>query len=140
VLKRYRPEMMMEMDMIRPLTATLIIAALAGAALARPLKPEQEAKIQPSGPPISCVSIHNIRETRVRDDSTIDFYMNGGKVYRNKLPQSCPELGFEERFGYETSIDQLCNVDIIHVLHSGPPIRGASCGLGQFQPITGAPR
>jgi hypothetical protein len=126
--------------MNRPLIATLAIAALAGPAPARPLKPDQEAKIQPAGPPVSCVPIHSIRETRVRDDRTIDFYMVGGKVYRNTLPDSCPELGFEERFGYETSIDQLCNVDIIHVLHDSPPMRGASCGLGQFQPITGAPR
>lgn len=125
--------------MIRPLVTAALLAVLVGPAVARPLKPEQEAKIQRSGPPVSCIFSHDIRETRVRDDSTIDFYMNGGKVYRNKLPNSCPELGFEERFGYETSIDQLCNVDIIHVLHSSPPMRGASCGLGQFQPITGAP-
>ncbi|PXA82947.1 hypothetical protein DMC47_44655 [Nostoc sp. 3335mG] len=126
--------------MIRPLVTAALLAVLVGPAVARPLKPAEEAKIQPSGPPVSCVSIHNIRETRVRDDSTIDFYMNGGKVYRNKLPNSCPSLGFEERFGYETSIDQLCNVDIITVLNSSPPLRGASCGLGQFQPITGAPK
>jgi hypothetical protein len=126
--------------MIRPLVTAALVIALAGPALARPLKPEQEAKIQPAGPPVNCISNHQISETRVRDDSTIDFYMLGGKVYRNKLPNSCPQLGFEERFGYETSIDQLCNVDIIHVLYSSPPMRGASCGLGQFQPITGAPR
>jgi hypothetical protein len=133
--------MMMEMDvMIRPLTAALIVAALAGTALARPLKPEQEAKIHPAGPPVNCIQPSSIRETRVRDDSTIDFYMNGGKVFRNKLPNSCPQLGFEERFGYKTSINQLCNVDIITVLQSGPLMRGASCGLGMFQPVTGAPR
>ncbi len=126
--------------MIRPLVTAIILAALVGPAVARPLKPAEEAKIQPAGPPVNCVFVHDIRETRVRDDSTIDFYMSGGKVYRNRLPNSCPELGFEERFGYETSIDELCNVDIIHVLHSSPPMRGASCGLGQFQPITGAPR
>jgi hypothetical protein len=89
---------------------------------------------------VDCVQISSIRETRVRDDSTIDFYMLGNTVYRNKLPNSCPQLGFEERFGYETSINQLCSVDIIHVLTSSPPMRGASCGLGKFQPITGAPR
>ena len=126
--------------MIRPLVTAALLAMLAGSAVARPLKPAEEAKIQPFGPPVNCIQTSNIRKTQVRDDSTIDFYMNGGKVYRNKLPNSCPQLGFEERFGYETSIGQLCNVDIIHVLYSGPPMRGASCGLGQFQPITGAPR
>jgi hypothetical protein len=130
----------MRIVMKRPLLALLALSALAAPALARPLKPEEEAKIQPAGKPVSCIQNSSIRETRVRDDCTIDFYMLGGKVYRNKLPQSCPQLGSEERFGYETSINQLCNVDIIHVLYSSPPMRGASCGLGEFQPITGAPR
>lgn len=126
---------------MRKLMFIASLALLAGAtATARPLKPEQEAKIKPAGKPESCVQLRSIRETRVRDDSTIDFYMLGGKVYRNRLPNSCPQLGFEEKFLYKTSLSQLCNVDIITVL-TGPGIsRGASCGLGQFQPITGAPK
>jgi hypothetical protein len=126
---------------MRKLMFIASLALLAGAsATARPLKPEQEAKIKPAGKPESCVQLRSIRETRVRDDSTIDFYMLGGKVYRNRLPNSCPQLGFEEKFLYKTSLSELCNVDIITVL-TGPGIsRGASCGLGQFQPITGAPK
>ncbi len=125
----------------------LFLAALAGATLggtaatdARPLKPEQEAKIKPVGKPVNCVQINRIRNTRVRDDSTIDFYMVGGQVLRNKLPNRCPSLGFEERFSYRTSISQLCSVDIITVLYANGPVQGASCGLGSFQPISGAPR
>jgi hypothetical protein len=34
----------------------------------------------------------------------------------------------------------LCNVDIITVFSSPPVMRGASCGLGEFQPVTGAGR
>ena len=126
--------------MKRPLLALVALSSLSASLMARPLKPEEEAKIRPAGPPVHCIQPSQIRETRVRDDSTIDFYMVGNQVYRNKLPQSCPQLGFEERFGYETSINQLCNVDIIHVFTTSPPMRGASCGLGDFQPITGAPR
>ena len=73
----------------------------------------------------------------MRDDSTIDFYMRGSKIYRNTLPNSCPQLGFEEAFSYATSLSQLCSVDIITVLTARrrPACRGASCGLGQFQPV-----
>jgi hypothetical protein len=124
----------------RPLLALLALGALAAPALGRPLKPEEEAKIQPAGKPVDCIQPSRIRETRVRDDSTIDFYMIDKTVYRNRLPSACPQLGSEEHFGYETSINQLCNVDIIHVFFTSPLMRGASCGLGQFQPITGAPR
>ena len=122
--------------------ALLLLAASATgmSADARPLKPEQEAKIKPAGKPVSCIQLTSIRSSRVRDDSTIDFYMAGGKVYRNKLPHSCPGLGFEERFSFATSLSQLCSVDIITVLRSPPGISGPSCGLGTFQPISGAPR
>ncbi len=92
------------------------------------------------GEPVSCISIVRIRETRVRDDRTIDFIMNGRKVYRNVLPNSCPSLGFEQSFTYATSLSQLCSTDIITVLYQAPLMRGASCGLGQFQPVTLAKR
>ncbi len=117
--------------------AALIAACLAAAADARS---HAVPPVTPAGEPKSCVQLSNIRETRVRDDRTIDFYMRDGKVYRNVLPNSCPQLGFEERFSYATSLSQLCSVDIITVLYSSPPYRGTSCGLGQFQPVTGAPR
>ena len=87
-----------------------------------------------TGEPENCVQINRIRNTRVRDDKTIDFFMNGGRVMRNTLPYECPGLGFEERFAFETSLSRLCSVDTITVLQSGVG-RGASCGLGEFQPV-----
>jgi hypothetical protein len=119
----------------------LAIAAFAQTAgTARPLKPEQEALIKPAGKPESCIPLAQIRETRVRDDKTIDFYMSGKRVYRNRLPHSCPQLGMEERFLYKTSLSQLCSTDIITVLTSPGISTGASCGLGEFQPVTGMPK
>lgn len=90
-----------------------------------------------TGAPVNCIHISNLRESRVRSDKVIDFRTNGNKWYRNTLPHSCPSLGFEERFLYKTSISQLCSVDVITVLHShgGGLDRGATCGLGKFQPV-----
>ncbi|MBV9841784.1 MAG: hypothetical protein JOY99_09690 [Sphingomonadaceae bacterium] len=117
------------------------IAALgAGPSAAQKLKPEQEARIQPTGKPEDCVQINRIQETRVRDDQTIDFYMIDNHVYRNRLPQSCPTLGTERRFSYTTSLPELCSTDTITVFFESPLMRGATCGLGQFQPVSGAPR
>ena len=133
--------------------ATLIVAAACGLALASCTadngtgsKAPTSAATAPSTPipaaagkPQGCVLLQNIRETRVVDDSTIDFYMRDGKVLRNTLPNRAPQLGFERAFSYSTSSTQLCNVDIITVLQqSGGIRRGASCGLGQFTPITTA--
>ena len=71
----------------------------------------------------------------MRSDRVIDFVTSGGRVFRNTLPQACPGLGFERRFAYGTSLTQLCSVDIITVLYAAPLQRGASCGLGPFQPV-----
>ena len=101
---------------------------------------DQRALVEarPIGPPQNCVPLRTIDYTRVRSDSVIDFYMKGGRVYRNDLGGRCPQLGFEERFSYATSLDRLCSADIITILT--PAGRGASCGLGAFQPIATAAR
>jgi hypothetical protein len=120
-------------------TACAVLAALtlAGVADARN---REVPPVTPAGKAEDCIPLQSIRETRVRDDRTIDFYMRGGKVYRNVLPGTCPQLGFEERFAYQTSLSRLCSTDIITVLLMPSTTRGASCGLGKFQPVTGAPR
>jgi hypothetical protein len=118
-------------------SATILIAMFAtGIAVAKPVPPAT-----PAGKPVDCVNLQDIRETRVRDDQTIDFYLSGRKTYRNTLPYKCSGLGFQQAFSYKTSINRLCSVDLITVIQQGAgPMRGATCGLGKFQPVTGLPR
>ncbi|WP_150291785.1 hypothetical protein [Sphingobium estronivorans] len=114
------------------LALVMALACVAGPALAK----SAPDNLVPVGKPVDCVQITSIRSTDVRDDRTIDFIMNGRQVYRNTLPDSCPSLGFEKRFMYKTSLSQLCSVDIITVLYQTNGLqRGASCGLGKFQPM-----
>ncbi len=124
------------------------VAALAAASCADTGHPRAVASAPRSPPALvtpaktaikaqSCVDLQSIRESRVRSDQVIDFYMIDGSVLRNTLPNSCPQLGFERAFTYATSLSQLCSVDIITVIiQGGGPSRGASCGLGQFTPIS----
>jgi hypothetical protein len=79
-----------------------------------------------------CVSLHQIRSTRVVDAQTILFEMGGKKTLANRLPRKCPGLAFEKRFAYKTSLNQLCNTDVITVITSIGA--GATCGLGYFEP------
>ena len=122
-----------------PLRLTpLIVAALAlGACAQQEARPRAgQQTMVPAGDPVACVSTNRIRETRVIDDQTIDFVMIDGTIFRNTLPNRCPGLGFERAFSYSTSINQLCNVNIITVINQGGgPRRGASCGLGMFVPV-----
>jgi len=114
-----------------------ITAAFAGARANGDAARDSWKEAKPVGEARSCVPLTQIRETRVRDNQTIDFRLNNNTVLRNTLPYSCPQLGFEKRFSYSTSLSQLCSTDIITVIVGSPPQRGASCGLGKFQPITG---
>ncbi len=110
--------------------------------LAAPLAAEEKA-MDPkldlvSGPPEQCVSLSRIDHTDVIDDQNILFYMNGGKIFRNYLPYPCSGLKINDTFMYRTSLNQLCNVDIITVLDNigfGFSPRN-SCGLGHFYPVT----
>ena len=116
---------------------TPAFAALALAACSAP-----ETGVEPSPAPETaqgkrCISLAAIRNTRVVDDSTIDFTMRDGRILRNTLPHACLSLGFEEAFTYSTSLSQLCSTDIITVVLQGSgPKLGASCGLGPFVPHT----
>jgi hypothetical protein len=82
-----------------------------------------------AGPAQTCIDLARIDHSEIKDDSTILFHMKGGQIYENKLPYRCFGLKFEDGFAYSTSLSQLCNTDIIHVLH-----RGTACGLGMFTP------
>ncbi|GAY21204.1 hypothetical protein [Sphingobium fuliginis] len=122
--------------MSAPLIRQFALAAALACTAAPALAGKAPANLVPAGKPVDCVQLNAIRSTEVRDDRTIDFIMNGNKVYRNILPMSCPSLGFERRFLYKTSLSQLCSVDIITVLYqTGGLQRGPSCGLGKFQPM-----
>ncbi len=125
-------------------TFTFIGLGLSGCTTSNVAKPPVAAvaTVAPktaSAKPKSCVQLNRIREARVVDDRTIDFYLSSREVLRNTLPNSCPGLGFERAFSYSTSLSQLCSVDIITVIvQGGGPRRGASCGLGPFVPYTPA--
>ncbi|HEX4693350.1 hypothetical protein [Sphingomonas sp.] len=114
-----------------------LILTIAAIAIAAPVAARDQAAPAaiPAGPPVDCIQLNQIRETHVRSDQVIDFEMSGKRVYRNTLDGACPSLGLEERFSYSASTGQLCSTDLITVLQSTGG-RGATCGLGKFQPVT----
>lgn len=118
----------------------LALAALSLAACSTE-PPAERPPVAPAakvtGPAESCIPLAQARETRIRDDWTIDFIRDGKRAWRNTLPQRCSGLKSNDAFTYATSLSQLCNVDIIYVLENrgGDLQRGAGCGLGPFVPV-----
>jgi len=89
--------------------------------------------------PSGHVSCLRIDRTRVADENTILFHMRGGDVYRNDLETRCPNIESEQGFMYRTTLNQLCDSDVVTVLDDigFGFMPGASCGLGNFRPIRG---
>lgn len=112
--------------------AALLIAATPGIASSPQNEPPAA---EATGPAVNCIPLQSVRETKVRSDKVIDFIGSGGKVWRNELPYSCSGLNSSRRFLHKTSINQYCSVDTITVLYDPPMGRGATCGLGKFQPV-----
>ena len=102
-------------------------------------RPDRVPGATPVGRAQTCIPISQIRDSLVRSDQVIDFVLTGRQVYRVTLDRPCPQLGFEQRFAFETSLSQLCSTDLVTVLQSAPTMPGARCGLAPFQPVTLAP-
>jgi hypothetical protein len=85
---------------------------------------------------VDCIQLSRIDHTEVINDRNIAFFMKGGDVYLNRLRHSCPNLDDRHAFSYRTPVGRLCSVDVITVLEDyGLGLtRGASCGLGMFEP------
>jgi uncharacterized protein DUF6491 len=124
---------------MKPILLGLGAAAALGACAPGPTQRQEAdrralAEARVVGEPVDCIDIVRIDHSRVRDDRTVDFYMRGREVYRNRLPDECPGLAFEDGFAYRTSLPRLCWVDTITV-RSGSGIGGPACALGKFQRI-----
>lgn len=84
-----------------------------------------------------CIDLMRISRTRVADENTILSYLRGGEIYRNDLPDRCPNLDGDGRFMYRVTLNRLCELDIVTVLEDVGFgfLPGASCGLGKFRAI-----
>ena len=119
-----------------PLIATAAALSFAARSEEADERPASKAPpVEVLGEPVDCITISRIRTTRVHDDYTIDFELPGKEIYRNTLPNRCPQLGFEERIAYEANSGQLCSIDTIAVIVGGGAGRGPRCSLGKFTPV-----
>jgi hypothetical protein len=117
---------------IGALAPFVLLLALSAPAAAADLAPAAETKI--------CLPLGSLRQTIVRNDHSIDFVLRDGSVWRNTLPNRCPQLGTERAFSYQTSLSQLCRQDLISVvLQTGGQMLAARCGLGPFERQPAAP-
>ena len=81
-----------------------------------------------------CIGLQRIDQTYILDKKNILFKLYDGKRYLNTLPIECAGLNPYRAISYKTSLNKLCNVDIITVFEPAQPKPNSygSCGLGKF--------
>ena len=87
---------------------------------------------------VHCIDLIRIQDSDIIDNSHMLFRMVNGDLYLNTLPHACPGLRKNDPYMLRTSLNRMCDLDIITVLYTNgwgfTP--GASCGLGMFEKVT----
>ena len=114
-----------------------VTAMLLGGSIAWAQEPEYEGHDDAG---VHCLKLSSIRQSEIINNRHILFHLPGGKTYVNVLPRACPGLTRQTAFMYRTSLNELCDLDMITVLDDiGFGLTpGVSCGLGRFYPVDDA--
>ena len=93
------------------------------------------AGYEQSGPPVSCVSMRDLRGNKSYGEGVIVFDgPTNSSLYVNHPPAGCPELDVGRALITKTPTDRLCRGDIATVFDTGSRTPYGSCGLGDFTP------
>lgn len=87
--------------------------------------------------PERCLQLSRLENTEVLNNHQILFETAGNHYYLNTLPYPCPTLRRDSTLLFRTSIDMVCDVDVVTVVEQfGWGLQPqASCGLGKFVPM-----
>ncbi len=127
------------MNIVAKCLAVCVLAGLApvsGAVLAGDTSVQNARE----APPRHCLSLIRIKNSYVLDKNSILFKTVNNEYYVNRLPHACPGLTRTSPIMYRTSLNELCDLDIITVLDNTGfgLLPQASCGLGLFSPVSEA--
>ena len=122
--------------------SAMAVTAVGNAALAREKMSKEEvlAGYERSGEMLNCVSLQQLKHSRILDNKTILFESVGDKAYLNELPFECPQLKAMDAYAHKTSINSMCNLDLITVIDTAADQRLGSCSLGKFERLTEKPK
>ena len=85
-----------------------------------------------------CLQLIRIDSSRILDSQHMLFIMTDKRMYLNTFPLDCSGLKPGDTYKVRTSLNRLCNQDVITKLTYGGQgfIPGVSCGLGMFEEVT----
>lgn len=130
---------------ILTLAAAALLAAGGGPALAQAgdagppaLSPKMIELLagRTAGKPVSCVSLRDVRSTRIVDETAIIYELSRKRWLVNFPRGGCPSLREDRTLVTTTPSTRLCRGDIARVIDPPSPMEFGSCGLGDFVPYS----
>jgi hypothetical protein len=85
-----------------------------------------------------CLRLMAIDDSRILDSQHMLFTTKDKRLYINTFPVECPGMRPGDTYTFRTSLNRLCNQDVITILRPGGHyfIAGVSCGIGMFEEVT----
>jgi hypothetical protein len=119
------------------LTATAIFSLLISSGPSGAAEPEAKSSDAPPGMEY-CLSLIRIRDSKILDSEHVLFTLTDKSMYLNTLPKKCAGMDPGDAYTFRTSLNSLCNQDVITILRPGGHgmLPGVSCGLGMFERVT----
>lgn len=123
--------------------ATFAALPIGGATAAPRLAPEAEIaralEGREAGEPVDCISLRQIRSTRIIDDTAI-LYETGSTIYLNRPRGGAQGLDRWDVLVTKTFSDRLCSIDTVNLYDSTSRITSGFVFLGDFVPYRKAAR
>lgn len=124
------------------LLAALALPVAAGAAAPRDGEAELAKAIEgrTAGAPVNCITLRNIRSSRIIDKTAIVYEMNNGVIYVNRPKSGASSLDWTDVMVTDTHSPQLCSIDIVKLYDTGIRMQTGFIGLGDFVPYPRPPK
>jgi len=133
--------------MIRTSISLLGAALLAGLAMPASAAPRDgEAELakatagRTAGNPVDCITLRNIRSSRIIDKTAIVYEMNNGLIYVNRPKTGAEMLDWTDVMVTDTRTSQLCSIDVVRLFDTGIRMPTGWVGLGEFVPYPRPPK
>ena len=86
------------------------------------------------GEPIDCISMHNIRSSKIIDGTAILYETIGGTVYVNRPTNGAESLRRNDALVTDTRSSRLCSIDVVRLYDSSARFQTGVVFLGDFVP------
>ena len=88
-----------------------------------------------AGTPVSCISLRDIRSSTIIDRTAI-IYQVGNKLYVNRPTGGASSLDDDDILVTKTGTNQLCSIDVVHLVDRSTHFPSGFVNLGKFVPYS----